>query len=309
MGGLLINDCLTCIPGTKTFWHNLLEWFPSLSPITTSYIEYSYLAEYSEKEIQKNKGIKYVIRNGSYFRPLNTNCITISLIQDNHIHTLLFNMQMNVINTSTAVVFNSKYIMDKYNINDTIVKIVIPLGIDFDLFYPTVNKHPDVLPNSIIYIGSSTNYPKGFNIILDIIKNSNYNFCLVMKDDYSLSQLDVELHLRIRIFNRVDSNMVNLLINSCICGICTSYEETQHLSGIECAACNKPMIARAVGWYYDCKDDSEWGCIADDSNFLLKIQYVLDNLTTFTPITYVEAKYSMNICKEKWSNLIEMLLK
>jgi glycosyltransferase involved in cell wall biosynthesis len=231
------------------------------------------------------------------------------LIQDNHINTPLFDMQMDVINTCTILVFNSKYIKDIYNINNTIEQRIIPLGIDFNTFYPMINKHPDVLPNSIIYIGSSNNYPKGFDVLLNIIKNSNYNFCLVMKDDFNLSQLDIELYPRVRVFNRVDSNMIRLLINSCIVGICTSYEETQHLSGIECAACNKPMIARAVGWYYDCQGDSEWGCIADDSTFLLKIQYVLDNIDKFNPRKYVQAKYSIDTCKKEWSNLIDTLLK
>lgn len=29
--GWLVNDFLTCIPGTKTFWHDLLEWIPGLT--------------------------------------------------------------------------------------------------------------------------------------------------------------------------------------------------------------------------------------------------------------------------------------
>ena len=33
----------------------------------------------------------------------------------------------------------------------------------------------------------------------------------------------------------------------------------------------------------------------DDSTFLLKIQYVLDNLNTFSPRKYVKAKYSIDI--------------
>jgi hypothetical protein len=27
MKRLIVNDCLTTIPGTKTFWHDLQEWF------------------------------------------------------------------------------------------------------------------------------------------------------------------------------------------------------------------------------------------------------------------------------------------
>jgi hypothetical protein len=47
---------------------------------------------------------------------------------------------------------------------------ICPLGVDFDFFKPIQEKHPDVLPNSIIFIGASNNYPKGFNVLVEIIK-------------------------------------------------------------------------------------------------------------------------------------------
>ena len=42
--GWLVNDTLTCIPGTITFWHNLLEWFPELLDKTNGYTNYINLA-------------------------------------------------------------------------------------------------------------------------------------------------------------------------------------------------------------------------------------------------------------------------
>ena len=38
--GWLINDCLTTIPGTKTFWHDLLDWIPNLEDKTLGYTSF-----------------------------------------------------------------------------------------------------------------------------------------------------------------------------------------------------------------------------------------------------------------------------
>ena len=32
--GWLVNDCLTCIPGSETWWHDMLRWFPNLEDKT-----------------------------------------------------------------------------------------------------------------------------------------------------------------------------------------------------------------------------------------------------------------------------------
>lgn len=302
--GWLINDCLTCIPGSNTFWHNLLDWFPNLIDKTGGYTDYSILSDIIENVLTYEQP-QYIIRNGSYFRKINTNIKTISLIQD-----ILDDKteQINVINSSDIVIFNTNYVFEKYrNIISNHLEIKIcPLGIDFNFFKPDRGeRYNDILPNSILFIGSSTNYPKGFNIVQDIIyKMTNYNFCLIMKDDFSINSLPSNVHNRVRIFNKVNQETVRKIINSCICAICTSYEETQHLAGIECGACNIPIIARQVGIYYDCKNDTDWGLIANDENFVEKIEYVIKNIDMFNPREYFIKKYSTEICKQNWIDII-----
>ena len=307
--GWLINDCLTCIPGTTTFWHNLLEWFPELVDKTNGYTDYSILSSKIEEQLLHQTQPDYIIRNGSYFRKINTRVKQISLIQD--CTPSLFNDQIDVINNSHIVVFNTNYVYHKYinRINNNSIVKICPLGVDFNFFNTIQERHTDVLPNSLIFIGAATNYPKGFNILLDIItKMENQNFCLIMKDDFNISQLNENVRHRVRIFNRVNKENVRLLINSCVAAICTSYEETQHLSGIECAACNIPIIARDVGVYYDNKNDNRWGRIADDdSNFVEKISYVLENISNFKPRECFVEKYSLEICKNNWKNIIDEL--
>jgi hypothetical protein len=303
--GWLINDCLTCIPGTTTFWHNLLDWFPELVDKTNGYTDYSILSSKIEEQLLHQGQPDYIIRNGSYFRKINTSSKQISLIQD--CTPSLFNEQIDVINHSHVVVFNTNYVYHKYinRINNNSIVKICPLGVDFNFFNTIQERHTDVLPNSLIFIGAATNYPKGFNILLDIItKMENQNFCLIMKDDFNISQLNENVRHRVRVFNRVNKENVKLLINSCVAAICTSYEETQHLSGIECAACNIPIIAREIGVYYDNKDDKRWGCIAHDSNFVEKISYVLENISNFKPRECFIEKYSLEICKNNWKNII-----
>ena len=212
MVGWLINDCLTCIPGTTTFWHNLLEWFPDLLDKTNGYTDYSILASIIENELEilcnkEKKKPKYIIRNGTYFRKINTDIKQISLIQDIHNNK---EQQIDVINNSNIVVFNTNYVYEKYKnyINSTILVKICPLGVDFDFFRPLRNSEEmtlDVLPNSILFIGSSTNYPKGFNILLDIIgKMKNQNFCLIMKDDFTIENIDPIYKHRVKIYNRIN---------------------------------------------------------------------------------------------------------
>ena len=306
--GWLINDCLTCIPGVHTFWQDLLEWFPELIDKTNGYTDFAILASSIENQLLTQNVPYYIIRNGSYFRKINTNIKQISLIQD--CSPNLFNDQLNIINSSQVVVFNTNYMYNKYKniINNNVSIKVCPLGVDFDFFEPKQINHPNILPNSLIFIGASTNYPKGFNILLNIIdKMENQNFCLIMKDNFDISQINENVRHRVRIFNRINTENVRSIINSCVAAICTSYEETQHISGIECAACNIPIIARKVGVYYDNENDTRWGCIADDSNFIEKITYVLKNINIFQPRQCFIEKYSLEICKNNWKKIIEDL--
>jgi len=306
--GWLVNDCLTCICGTKTFWHNLLEWFPDLSDKTNGYTDYSILPSIIEKQFSM-ESLKpyYIIRNGTYFRKLNIDVKQISLIQDIRADK---EEQAVVINNSHIIVFNTNYVFEKYKYlikNEDNVRIC-PLGVDFEFFTPIADRHPDVLPNSIIFIGDSTHYPKGFNVLIDIIVNMpNHNFCLIMKDNYTEAQLDISIRDRVRVFNKINQECVRLLINSCVMAVCTSYEETQHLSGIECGACNIPIVSRKVGIYYDNISDNRWGVIADDTTFVDKINYVFNNIDTFKPRECFIEKYSNVICKNNWIKLIDKL--
>ena len=109
--GWLVNDCLTCIPGTKTFWHDLLEWIPGLVDKTNGYTAFNVLPGRIEQEAAKEMP-DYIVRNATFFRKLNLPCKQISLLQDCYVGDI---QQLNVGDTSTVTVFNSNYTYQHYN--------------------------------------------------------------------------------------------------------------------------------------------------------------------------------------------------
>ncbi len=297
--GWLVNDTLTCIPGTKTFWHDLLETIPNLDDKTFGYTPYSVLADKVKFEASLYGAPDYIIRNATYFPQIQVPTKTISLLQD------ITNdpMQIHVCNNSYYTVFNSPYTASLYKNLIFTQTITIPLGIDFKFFkpMPDSSEEHDILPNSILFVGANNSHPKGFDKILDLIENTSHNFCLVMKDDFRID------HPRVKVFNRVDQNTILKIYNSCKMLICTSTVETQHLSGLEAAACNLPILATNVGIYYGLKNGS-WGRKIDNNNINLEIDYILSNYHEFSPRDFfLNLGYDKKNCMNKWKELIESL--
>jgi glycosyltransferase involved in cell wall biosynthesis len=302
--GWLINDCLTCIPGTKTFWHDLLEWLPGLEDKCEGYTAYHILADKMEMQFEflSNKP-DYIIRNGTFFRPLNIPVPTISLIQDYYEGN---SQQIDVCNSSTAVIFNSNYTASKYLGKFKGRYKVIPLGVDFDFFKPIIEYREDielhkganldVLPDSILYVGSAVNHPKGFNHILDLINSTNYNFCLAMKDDFKLD------HPRVKVFNKLNHEQMLMIYNSCSMILCPSVVETQHLSSIEAGACGLPIIITDVGAFHGLSS-GEWGEKVINNNFIECIEKV-KNTKYNTRQALINMELTKNHCKLSWQNLI-----
>ena len=299
MKGWLVNDCLTCIPGTRTFWHDLLEWFSHLEDKTGGYTDYSLLANRIESLPDRPD---YIIRNSSYFRRLNIQVPTFCLVQD----TMNCPMQTDVINHSTVTVFASRHLYEAYRhrINPPNFRI-IEQSSDFNFFKPSEEKHPDVLPNSILFIGDSSFEKKGFHRVLTIIDSmEDFNFCLVMKDSTSIDIIPERHQSRVRIFNRVNRDTVKLLINSCVCAICTSGYEEGHFAGIEIGACDVPMVTRPMGCYLDRRDDMSWGEFAEDYEFPEIIRKVVASREKYSPRLYYNKEYRLERCQQKWQDVI-----
>lgn len=302
MKGWLVNDTLTCIPGTKTFWHDLLEWIPDLEYKVNGYCAFPTLAEFMENLAYKEGAPDYIIRNGTFFRPLNIKAKTISIIQD--IYTeVQKKQQIEVANSSDVVIFNSPYTRSFYEDDVNVSSSVIPLGIDFDLFKPSNRRLKEILPNSILFVGAATSHPKGFDLLLKIIDSTEHNFCLVMKDNFHID------HPRIKVVNRVNHRELIKIYNSCSMLLCTSTQETQHLAGLEGAACGLPIVASNVGIYYN-REDGAWGHRVERTveAYRKAIDYILSGQKEYAPRDYfLRQGYSLDSCEDSWSTLVNSL--
>jgi glycosyltransferase involved in cell wall biosynthesis len=201
----LVNDCLTTIPGTTTFWHNLLNWIPELVDKTNGYTPFTKLA--FRQEIDYYLSISkpsLIIRNGTFFRKIRIPTKTISLIQDILEEK---SMQIDVCNNSILTVFNSEYTYSKYHGKINGNYKIIPLGVDSEYFIPSRSQKDlqqkfNIKKNTILFVGAENIYPKGFNIVNELINSTNYDFCLVMKDDYRTN------HPRVKVFNKINISKI-----------------------------------------------------------------------------------------------------
>lgn len=205
-------------------------------------------------------GSSLIIRNCSYFGPLEHSKTVpiISLLQDIFLDGPQREMQMTVMHSSRAVVFNSGYTKSKYNFSDELLNIarlpVIPLPVDFSLFEPGnpmgLQQALSLPDGAVCWIGAcegATGRIKGWDIFLQAVRlNPDIPFVAVFKDklpDYAPANL--------RMYVRVTHEDLMKIIGACRVGLCTSRSESQHLAGIEMGACGLPMVAPRVGVYYD----------------------------------------------------------
>lgn len=301
MEGWLVNDCLTAIPNTKTFWHFLLEWFPELKDKTGGYTDYRILPQTIERQFN-NVEIKpnYIIRNATFFRPLTLPVKTISFLQDPYINNSnLFKQQILTCNTSSYVVYNSYYTKELYENYINVPTQVIPIGTNSDLFKPdnsTKNK------NTIIYIGSTNEEFKGFSMVKSLINNTNYNFIIVLKDK------KFPENERVKSYCKVNQKTLNSLINKADLLICTSKKETLHLAGIEAGFANIPIVTNNVGIYPHLNTDIKWGKIVDEyslEGYKKAIEEILNNNNLQPRQAMFNNKLSLKDCRISWKNLIK----
>lgn len=301
--GWLVNDCLTCIPGTRTLWHDLLDTIPGLIDMTGGRTDFAVLAATIMARATRDGPPSFLIRNASFFGPLTIACPQICLLQD-ILSGQARDLQVEVCNAATVVVYNSPYTAARYRSLITTPSVVIPVGTDFDLFCPPLDRRTlkakwGIPSPCVVYVGSSADYPKGFDRVLECIEKSNLEFCLVMKDDFTLD------HPRVRIFRRIPQIELREIVGACDVLLCTSREETLHLAGVEAAACNVPLVVPRVGIYYD-MDESGWGRIVTDGDFLGALHEVLRETGGFNPREAFRAqKLDRRASLERWHRLIE----
>lgn len=272
MRRLVVNDARNQL-GEHTFWDDLCEW------LNAEFVgsDYSTLAEFAESYIKLERA-PLLVRNATFFPPINTNVPTISLLQDIVPDGPLRSMQEAVIKSSRAVVFNSEFTRSKYHDvgksgtpGESVIvyqehnRRTIPLPVDFSLFEPQnamgCQQALSLPDGCVCWIGASQGAAgqiKGFDIMMQVARlNPDINFVCVFKDAAPAYPPP-----NMRCYERLTHVELVKVIGACRVGLCTSRMESQHLAGIEMGACGLPMVAPPVGVYW--KREGMVGVIVED---------------------------------------------
>ncbi len=292
----VVNDHLTCIPGTKTFWHFLVEWFDA-HWFGESYDTLAWAAERSIAEAASKP--RLIIRNGSYF-PWFTTCHrpVISIIQDimpYHAHSR--ELQVNVGLNSDAVVFNSMYTAEHYP-ELAEKSVIIPLGVDFSLFKPDFMKDRVF---DVCWVGASSAV-KGWDHFMKIVTdNEDLKFACIAKDGAHF------LAPNVTFFSRLTSEEIVGVYNSSKVGLCTSTQETQHLAGIEMAACGLSVVAPPVGVYH--KLQALWARVSPRDSLVYCIRDQLKSKLSRPDVRQSVQSCGLDLesCRTAWTSLIERI--
>lgn len=317
MKRLLVNDVRSCIPGTLTFWDDLIEWFGC------EFVgaRYDVLADVADTV---GRDASLIIRNATYFGPLESSKTvpTISLLQDIITEGPGREMQEEVIKSSHTVVYNSAFTASKYKArfkkhdgpSDADVAIalrdrIIPLPVDFSLFEPGnamgLQQALSLPSGCVCWIGASQEPAasiKGWDIFLKIVRtNPDLNFVAVFKDampGYAPPNL--------RMFVKLTHKELVKVIGACRVGLCTSRVESQHLAGIEMGACGLTIVAPPVGCYFNRKDIT--GILVNESTpeqFTGAIRHCLSMLSDPLKVReYWRKEFDKPVIRAAWEKLI-----
>ena len=328
MKRLLVNDALTQIPGTRTLWNELQDWF-DMEFIGHPFNELSSKVDLSILAMAFKPSL--IIRNATWFNTLASSQTipTISLLQDIMEDGPLREMQEAVIKSSKMTVFNSEFTSSKYE-DVTLIKAhhhastgcaltahahtIIPLPVDFSIFEPGnpmgLQQALSLPDGCVCWIGSQ--HPvKGWDIFLSVARhNPDIPFVAVFKD-----ALPEYLPPNVRAFVRLPQDELVKVIGACRVGLCTSRIESQHLAGIEMGACGLPMVAPPVGTYYERKDMP--GEVIDEptpSNYSETLRawlfpppgnHLLRPPEPSTIREYWKREFDRSIIRATWTKLIE----
>ena len=298
MKRLLVNDYLSALANHRTFWNDLMDWF-----------DMEFLGgEYAD--LAKNAGFlewDLIVRNGSYFGPIESAAPQISLIQDIFTEGPAQKMQKEVIVSSAAVVFNSAF-TESQKLAKGLINRVIPLPVDFDLFIPGnpmgLQQALSLPDGAVCWIGAAQEaaHIKGWDVFLSVVRNNpDIPFVGVFKDqqpEYGPPNL--------RMFTKVTHEELVKIIGACRVGLCTSRVESQHLSGIEMGACGLPMVAPPVGIYWQ-REDIPGTIVAEPNaaSFTSAIREVRQNIQDADATqAYWKKEFDREVIREQWETLI-----
>jgi len=292
MTGWLVNDKLTCIPGTRTFWHHLLDGVPGLVDKTIG--TYEGLAGHVESEAVTAEP-DYIIRNAAYFRWINVGCPVISFVQD-IVEGALRDQLIEACAASRSVVFNSEYTKMMYPELHATDCRVIPIGTDETIFRPRISD-PYIPDDAVLWVGSGHRV-KGFDLACRLASESERPWVFVMKDD-------TQVEVGALVLRRISQEQLARVASACSVGVCTSTRETQHLAGIEMGMCGLPLVTTEVGAYYS-RPIGPWGQVSN-GHWHDEIEMASKLNRAHAALYWRKAGFGLPECIDKWRDAIAMM--
>jgi len=298
----IVNDYLTCIPGTKTFWHMLLEIDGTVDKTGTPF---NNLAETIENDPEQ---CDLIIRNGTFFPEIKRNdCKQISLIQDYYGYDY---QQIQVAANADAVVFNSDFTKSKFG-DVPWTSYVVPIGVNHNLFKPIASfkSNDDVFARfkrTGIFVGDY-NTTKNTRLFEEIVRdNTNIDFIYVSKARNRINLPNVRNYP-----GGVDEiEMLKLYNEADFCIMCSPLE-TLHLTTVEAALCNTPVIGTNTGWLTD-HFNIDVGIRIDGEATVDKFSHAIARVlscSNYSPRAHMlTTPFTWDSCKASWERLIEEVL-
>lgn len=313
MRRLLVNDMLTSIPGTSTFWNDLQDWFA----MEFCGGSYPMLGETVDVHLATAGPASLIIRNASYFGPMKASekIPTISLLQDIFPEGPQKDLQEAVMGGSAMTVMNSEFTASRYakvfldwnKPTERPGTRVIPLPVDFSLFEPQnamgCQQALGLPDGCICWIGASQGAAgeiKGYDVFLRLVRtNPDLHFVAVFKD-----AIPDSVPPNLRCYLRLTHEDLVKVIGACQVGLCTSRTESQHLAGIEMGACGLPMVAPPVGVYYKRGSEDFPGLVVHD-NAIVAIRSLLGRPHDAETIReYWQKEFDREVVRKQWEKLI-----
>ena len=299
----IVNDALAQGAGQSTLWHHLVSWFNG------EFIggEYSGLGNVAaEKLAGVSAGV--CVRNASWFPAFDCAIPVISLLQDvlpeGHPGRP---QQVEVCQRSALIVANSRWTLSQYPELTGLPTKIIPLPVDFHVF--RLREDADALrtkwnirPGSVCWVGSG-DVVKGYDILHRLIGQTGFNYVVVRKDKVNGPDWPDAWGGRCRNFGQLPQADLAEIMGACAIGLVTSRAETQHLAGIEMAACGLNVVfINPVGVY---ADGPPWSIPATGGTIIEALKSAIGQHESAGVAAVVrEGPWSIEACRSAWTEAV-----
>lgn len=285
----LVNDRLTCMPGARTFWMDLLEEFDMVDKCG---VRFDRLAASIEMAIGEEGEPDIIVRNGTYFRQIRSTAKQIAFVQDLH-------ASKEVLESADLVVWTTEYIRWWYETNRAPVRVkksvVIPVGMDFEFWCPSVYNHE----GPIMFVGHPVARPKGwpdFERLMDAMPERQFQTA-------TLTAPFPRPRPNLTIYKRQSSVQMRELYRQASLLVCCSVTDPQHLTGTEAGACGLPIVATNVGIYWN-RQPASWG-MRYEHDACYAVEYTLRCADVMQPRLYWQNQgMTKPQCMARWKEIL-----